>query len=163
VGTTLQYAGFWRRAAAVAIDSLIWLVLLVPIAGVSGLFGAHAAPSESEALSSGLLNLGINALSWGVTALCWVKWRATPGKWAMGLEVLDATTGDNISWGRAIWRYFAYLFSSIPLGLGYLWVVFYPRKQGFHDKLANTIVVHRRKAVPVQSVPVPEQRTSQPE
>jgi uncharacterized RDD family membrane protein YckC len=38
-------------------------------------------------------------------------------------------------------RYFAYFVSTIPFCLGFLWVAFDKRKQGWHDKLAHTVVV----------------------
>jgi uncharacterized RDD family membrane protein YckC len=40
-------------------------------------------------------------------------------------------------------RYAAYLASILPLMLGFLWVARDPRKQGFHDKIANTVVLYR--------------------
>jgi uncharacterized RDD family membrane protein YckC len=40
-----------------------------------------------------------------------------------------------------IGRYFAYYLSTILLGLGFLWIIWDPKKQGWHDKLAGTVVV----------------------
>ncbi len=48
-----------------------------------------------------------------------------------------------LSNGQAIGRYLAYYVSSIPLGLGLLWVAFDRRKQGWHDKLAGTFVIRK--------------------
>ena len=31
--------------------------------------------------------------------------------------------------------------SSLPLGLGYLWAFFHPRRQAWHDLIADTLVV----------------------
>ena len=42
-------------------------------------------------------------------------------------------------------RYLGYYVSAIPFGLGLLWVAFDPRKQGWHDKMAGTVVVRRRR------------------
>jgi len=51
-----------------------------------------------------------------------------------------------------IGRYFAYFISTIPLCLGFLWITFDRKKQGWHDKLAGTVVVRtlRRGAEPVK-------------
>jgi hypothetical protein len=38
-----------------------------------------------------------------------------------------------------------YLGCLIPLGLGFIWVAFDRRKQGWHDKAANTVVIRARK------------------
>ncbi|RYY81863.1 MAG: RDD family protein, partial [Comamonadaceae bacterium] len=42
----------------------------------------------------------------------------------------------------------AYFVSAIPLCIGFLWVAWDPRKQGWHDKLAGTVVVRARKRGP---------------
>ena len=41
----------------------------------------------------------------------------------------------------AFLRWIGYMLSSLPLNLGFLWVAFDARKQGFHDKLAGTVVI----------------------
>ena len=38
-------------------------------------------------------------------------------------------------------RYFAYIVSFMPLYLGFIWIYFDKRKQGFHDKIAGTVVI----------------------
>jgi uncharacterized RDD family membrane protein YckC len=45
-------------------------------------------------------------------------------------------------------RYFAYFLSTIPLGLGLIWVAFDKRKQGWHDKLAGTVVIKKANSSP---------------
>jgi uncharacterized RDD family membrane protein YckC len=37
-----------------------------------------------------------------------------------------------------------YYVSAIPFGLGLLWVGIDPKKQGWHDKLAGTVVIRRK-------------------
>ena len=51
-----------------------------------------------------------------------------------------AATGGPLSVGQSIGRYFGYYVSTIPLLLGLIWVAFDSRKQGWHDKLAGTVV-----------------------
>ncbi|MGH7748505.1 MAG: RDD family protein, partial [Candidatus Dormibacteria bacterium] len=68
---------------------------------------------------------------------------ATLGQRALGIRVLDATTGGSISLGRSLLRYVGLVLSAIPLGLGLMWAGWDPRKQGWHDKLANTVVLRR--------------------
>ena len=43
--------------------------------------------------------------------------------------------------GRAIGRYFAKFLSGLVIGLGYFWMLWDPKKQTWHDKLVNTVVV----------------------
>ena len=89
-------------------------------------------------------------LNWVLPAvavvLFWVYRQATPGKIAIGARIVDARTGGRPSTGQLIGRYFAYYVSMLPLMLGFIWVAFDARKQGWHDKLANTVVVRPKKS-----------------
>jgi uncharacterized RDD family membrane protein YckC len=53
------------------------------------------------------------------------------------------------STGQLVGRYLAYYVSIIPFMAGILWVAFDPRKQGWHDKLAGTVVVRPRRRGPM--------------
>jgi len=70
------------------------------------------------------------------------RFGATPGKHMMQLRVIDANTGDKPGWGKSTLRYLAYIISLLPLGLGFLWIAWDRRKQGFHDKIARTLVIY---------------------
>ena len=87
-------------------------------------------------------------ISWILPAVAciwlWHKLRATPGKMLIGAEVVDADTGEAITVGQSVIRYLGYFVSSLPLGLGLVWVAFDPRKLGWHDKMANTVVVRKK-------------------
>lgn len=68
-------------------------------------------------------------------------------------KIVNATTGQPISLLQAIIRYFAYLVSALPLGLGFLWMIWDKKKQGWHDKIANTVVVmHDEMDVPLNQL-----------
>ena len=75
----------------------------------------------------------------------WVKMQGTPGKLLLSVRVVDAKTGRNLSVGQSFARYLGYFVSAIPLGLGLLWVGFDSKKQGWHDKIAGTVVVRNRR------------------
>jgi uncharacterized RDD family membrane protein YckC len=55
--------------------------------------------------------------------------------------VIDAVSGDAIGTRQALLRYLGYFLSILPLGLGFLWIAWDARKQGWHDKLAGTVVI----------------------
>ena len=76
--------------------------------------------------------------------LFWIYRQATPGKMAIGAKIVDAKTGGKPSTGQLIGRYLAYYVSIIPLFLGIIWVGIDARKQGFHDKLAGTLVIRAK-------------------
>lgn len=140
------FAGFWIRVAATLIDTLLLLVIILPIN--LSVYGRDYL--ESTALVAGPVDF---LVSWVFPAIAiilfWMYRAATPGKMAVGLRIADARTGQNASTSQLIGRYFAYFVSLIAIGLGFLWVAWDPRKQGFHDKLAGTIVL-RRPRLPAQ-------------
>ena len=73
-------------------------------------------------------------------------WRfkgATPGKMVFHVEIVDAESLQPPSTKQLTIRYFAYIVSTLPLCLGFLWIFWDGKKQGWHDKLARTVVVRR--------------------
>lgn len=84
-------------------------------------------------------------ISWVLPAVAvimfWIFKQATPGKMAISAKIVDAATGQPASSAQLIGRYFAYFVATLPLFIGIIWVAFDKRKQGWHDKLAGTVVV----------------------
>jgi len=152
------YAGFWLRVLAYMIDSvvmfvplLVWTfiaVALSPIdwdtlAATESTWDPWSGASQDEAI--GVFYLwaygGSFAIQWVYHALLESSaWQATLGKRAAGIRVVDAQ-GQRLTFGRATGRYFGKILSSIPFNFGFLMVAFTDRKQGLHDKLAETFVV----------------------
>ena len=143
-----EYAGFWIRVWASLIDTALVCALIFPV--LTAIYGR--AYWDSSKFIQGPADF---LLSWIAPAvavvLFWMARQATPGKMAIGARVVDARTGGKPSTGQLIGRYLGYFVSTVPLCLGLLWVAFDPRKQGWHDKLAGTVVV-RRKGGTVQPV-----------
>ena len=139
---TLQPAGFWIRLGALIIDVIIIEIVIVPI--LLTIYGSEYF--TSTALIKGPADFFFSyALPIIYTISCWLLWRGTPGKLICGLRLVDAATGETLELWQAIVRYFGYIISAIPLFLGYIWVAFDARKQGFHDKLARSLVVRRQR------------------
>jgi len=65
----------------------------------------------------------------------------TLGKKVVGIRVVDLAGAGPIGFGRATVRYFGRIMSAIPLGLGYLWMLWDDQKQTWHDKFASSMVV----------------------
>jgi uncharacterized RDD family membrane protein YckC len=163
----VQEAGFVSRLAAFVLDVVIVSMSSIVFAALSSLilsfFGFSARDLSQEAPTSSalaVLQLIIIALA-GLAVLLfipayfilfWVLVGATPGKRILGLKVMR-TGARRLSWGRAIVRYFGYLISALPLFLGFLWILVDTRRQGWHDKLADTIVAY--------TWPVPESKQVQ--
>lgn len=137
----LKYAGFWIRVWATLIDSVILAVILIPL--LTWIFGLGYWTGDT--LINGPLDF---LLSWVLPAvaavLFWSAKQATPGKMAISARIVDAQTGGKPTTQQFVIRYLGYFVAMLPLLLGILWVAFDPRKQGWHDKLAGTVVVRKR-------------------
>lgn len=71
----------------------------------------------------------------------WLFLGATPGKILMGLRIVSSKTYSTPSALAYIIRYLSYSIATAPLLIGLLWVIFDKNKQGWHDKIAKTLVV----------------------
>lgn len=133
-----EYVGFWARVGAAIIDSILMAIVLVPIVTILG--GGYDW-DDMYSPKNILINGVLPAIA---VVLFWVYRQATPGKMAIGAKIVDAKTLGTPSTGQFIGRYLCYYLSSILLGLGFIWVGFDAKKQGWHDKLAGTVVVRSR-------------------
>lgn len=146
----IEYAGFWRRLFAALVDSM--LVSLVMSIGVALWLG----PEKTLQLAT--LDIHEHSMDYQfypleqiipalITLIFWSKWGATPGKMVVDCRIVDADTLQPASVGQLVLRYLCYLVSTLPLFLGFLWIAFSTRKQGWHDKLANTLVILNDEAL----------------
>lgn len=143
----LEYVGFWARVGAALIDTVLIMMVTAPL--LTAIYGT--AYWDGGALIKGPTDF---LLSWVFPAVAvivfWITRQATPGKMAVAARIVDADTGQPIGRRQAVIRYLGYYVAMLPLFLGIFWVAFDSRKQGWHDKLANTVVV-RRKGPPTAS------------
>ena len=136
----VEHVGFWKRVVAFFIDTFILLVVCVPL--LLAIYGReYFNPGRSG--MAGIWDFVINVLLPAAAALLFWRYRgATPGKMAISAKIVDARTGAAPSTGSLVVRYFAYIVSALPLMAGFLWIAFDRRKQGFHDKIAGTVVIY---------------------
>jgi len=143
----MEYAGFWRRGAAMTIDSAIFgIVLMVLMMGILG--GSMAGGVSEEVMGGGVMAINILSMvaMWLYFALMERSAKQpTLGKMMIGVIVTDAD-GNRISFGRTSGRYFAKIVSAIILMIGYLMAAFTQRKQALHDIMAGCLVVRKPKA-----------------
>jgi uncharacterized RDD family membrane protein YckC len=132
-----DYAGFWQRAAAFVIDALLVTVILTPLMVV--VFGMRRLSLDPSEHSWDLLALV--AIAAAVIAF-WRFCGATPGKIALGVKIVDAASGEPPAASRLALRFLGYFVSALPLYLGFLWIAVDRRKQGWHDKIARTVVIN---------------------
>ena len=125
----LRPAGFWIRFLAYLIDAVI-LGVINYVIGL--LIGQNNTAWGS--LISFLVDLAYFSYFWSQRG-------QTLGMMITNLRVIR-TDGSQLTWGRAIGRYFALVLSFLILFIGVIMVAFDSRKQGLHDKIADTLVVH---------------------
>jgi len=144
------YAGFWLRAVAYLLDTI--LVSLV-FGFVASFYPAAFVKPPDAATMTSLANLPqLTPAAFVVTiAGVWLyytlfeasPWQATPGKRMLHLYVADIF-GRRLTFARAAARNAAKLISSLTFLVGYLVAGFTPRKQALHDILASCLVLRGR-------------------
>lgn len=168
---SVEYVGFSSRMGALLVDCAILLapVSLVFSALFSAIFGAddtkqrvqqmvlHTQDNKLAAqtmmqmfldpahfdrwLTENILGTLVIAIA---VTVCWHYLSATPGKWLMGQKIVDAKTGYPPTKKQDILRFAGYFISVTPMLLGFFWMSWDSRKQGWHDKIAGTVVVVRK-------------------
>jgi len=138
----VQYAGFWLRLAAALIDLFLlgaFTGLVHFVVFLESPFNLSMADGQFHVISNKgwFENILVAVISIGM----WIRYLGTPGKLLLGCHVLDARTRQPLSFKQAALRYVAYLVSFVPLCLGFFWIGFDRHKQGFHDKIAKTVVL----------------------
>ena len=144
----LKYVGFWKRTVAVLVDTFLIILVTLPI-----LIWAYGIEYlNNEHMEKGSFDFIINYVFPTIAViLLWKYYQATPGKMIFKATIVDANTGGKPTLKQWIIRYLGYFVSLLPFGLGYFWVAFDKKKQGFHDKLANTVVIQSKV---IESEPV---------
>jgi len=132
-GSSGPRANFGQRLVAIIIDGIVVAIPVVILYVISKPLGIIAAI----------------VLGWGYAIyLEGSPSGQTVGKKAMGIRVIDFSSGGPIGYGRAFVRQLARILSGAPCYLGYLWMLWDKENQTWHDKLANDVVV------PVSAYPV---------
>ena len=147
LGDRYTYVGFWKRFWASWIDStLVWLISMpfsIAVYGTVFNYRQEVTGSLGELLFTLVFSFPVPGIG---TVLFWRYKGATPGKMVFAARVVDAKTGGTPTWGQLIGRYLAMFLSAIALGLGFVWIGIDDRKQGWHDKLAGTVVIRESNA-----------------
>jgi len=146
VDQTIQVIGFGRRLVASLIDMLVvgFLTFILVVALslailLIDIFTAYKYPDREFPVDTMTLWLGL-IVSVVYFVGYWAKSGQTFGKTVMGIRIVSAD-GTPLSWGKAFLRYIGYIVSGIVLSLGFLWLAFDSKRQGWHDKIAGTYVL----------------------
>lgn len=144
-----QYAGFGRRFLAYCVDFLILFPVGLAVQQMMGVnpFAVFQAQSLEQlrqiqqSSAGGLPTIVSLALALAFFLIMWVNFDgATPGKKLMAVKIVKAD-GSKVTYPVAFIRYVGYVLSAFVFMLGYLWIIWDKKKQGWHDKIAGTTVI----------------------
>jgi len=153
--TIYKFAGFWRRLIAFMIDNTIVTIIFSVfciIAATAYVFGAISSNSDAWIVDlTDPTSSFMSCLLYFVIMFVYFTYfhgatGHTPGKMLLGLQVVSAD-GAPISFGTAFLRTVGYFISSLlfTFPFGFIWAAFDKRKQGWHDKIAGTVVIIREQ------------------
>ena len=156
--TSVQYAGFWKRFGAFAIDGILFGGLseaayqIMKIIQQSA-YKSQKVPSDWSIMLSLVISIGFIFYSAIMESL---HFQATVGKMLSGLIVTN-NQGGRIGLGRALSRNFLkmVLLASVVPSLTFLFIFLPGKKRGLHDMMTGCVVVMKEpKVAPV--VPAPQ-------
>ena len=147
-------AGFWRRGGALVIDGIVLNLLQLPIGALVGnshdlvigyLRDSHA-PISPESLKNAAFGFAAEIIIQIIyCSLFYRAMGATPGKFLLGMRVINTKTGTFLGVGQTILREVIGKWISFLLLLGgFLMVAFRKDKRALHDLLAGTQVIVRK-------------------
>jgi len=165
----VEYASFTYRMLASVIDTILSAILLTPVIRYVGsifdLTKFDNLPNQMYSMTQqeliALMRQGLPGFLFEMAIVSviiiffWVKWGGTPGKSLLKMKIVDAKTNEKPGVTQSIIRYLGYFISFLPFLLGFVWIYYDKRKQGFHDKLARTVVIidRSKKDVPAEEKP----------
>lgn len=151
---TAPYIGFWKRAVAFIIDSIIAsippAVICLPL--IVWQVSKFAQMEGTEQAAGHIIAVGMIYVLWQILGLvcfwlyfAWLESgpkQATFGKRLLGMKVVDYK-GGRIGFGRATGRTFAKLLSYTLMYIGFIMAGMTNRKRTLHDFIAQTYVVRK--------------------
>lgn len=155
----VRYAGFWIRLVAYLVDAVLLNVIAIPLNLVAlGNSGFVCTSTNYTVITSGTSIQGVNYscsptgagyLIYVVLGLLYFTFMwstgATLGQRLLRIRVVDAATNKPLTLARSLARYFGFVLSLIPLAIGLIWAAFDARKCGWHDHMANSIVLRGKQ------------------
>jgi uncharacterized RDD family membrane protein YckC len=133
----LEYAGFWVRLGANVIDIAIIALFLYAVYLIILEF-------TNITIFWILSYFATGCIIWFLVIVYFAgfwAWRGqTPGKMIMGIKIIR-TDSSPITLSYSLYRFVGYIVCMFTLCIGFIWVAFDKRKQGLHDKIADTYVV----------------------
>lgn len=148
---TYIYGGFWRRFFAFMIDETIltaigWILFVIGGTALNlGIQTREMFFDEDMFWGLGFRYFILYQFLTGLLSMAYFTYLhgtmgQTLGKKILGLKVMQET-GESMRPGLAFLRWVGYLINAVCMNLGFIWIAFDGRKQGWHDKIAGTVVI----------------------
>lgn len=137
-----RYAGFWVRFCATALDTVLLLALSLGTDVATGSTLRQALGiDDSEWTSRDWVLLAIDLIVSGAYEVILVtRYGGTLGKLACRLRVVTGG-GARLTYRQSFLRMLAKWVSTVPCGIGFIFVAFDAQKRGLHDMMCNTRVI----------------------
>jgi uncharacterized RDD family membrane protein YckC len=146
-----EYASFGIRLGATLLDSMffmfVFLGTLYLFMGNDAFLFAQGKPllSDYSDIQLNLYTFFYNIVPAILTIFFWIRYKGTPGKIILSIEVVNEETGEALSFGRSLIRYIGYFISGIPFGAGFFWMLVDARNRTWHDMMAKSVVIYSNK------------------
>lgn len=149
------YASFLERCGAIIIDAVIVgigvgvLSALAQLITVSFMMQSVNNPSGAAPTVS-LITIFIMIVQFVLEMVIWYFYFLSPiakngqtlGKKLLKIKIVREDTGEPLGFPKVFLReIIGRMAAGFVFGLGYFWVLWDDKKQGWHDKIAGTIVV----------------------
>ncbi len=143
----IAYASGGARLVAYIVDTIVAGILIVAVTIILGIvMSAGAASNSGAAVGGGALVwfIALLVISLGYFPWFWSHGGATPGMKMLNIRVVREVDGGPVTGGQAILRLIGYWINSLVFYIGFIWILIDAHRQGWHDKLANTVVIESR-------------------
>jgi uncharacterized RDD family membrane protein YckC len=138
----IQLAKIEKRVLAHVIDDFLLTILLF-FTIIEGISSADSPENMIILINSFVLEFTLMKFFYHVifTGI----YGASLGKIVMKIRIVNMHDFGDPTWRDAFYRGGVRIASETVFWLGFLWAIFDPNKQGWHDKSAKTIVVDVKK------------------
>ncbi len=134
-----RYAGAWRRLGALLID----LFLVATVIGF-GFLAWITVSQDTPEWDSHFVRVWIGG-TLSIAVLLKIvldaELRGTPGLHLVDCLLVDAHSGNAITLNQSVTRLLGTVLAILPALLGLAWMLWDRRRQGWHDKLAGSVII----------------------
>lgn len=136
----VNYASPGARLVAYIVDGICMFVVFILLTIVLGaLVATGSGTGRGTAVLLYLLVVFIVSIAY--FPWFWSHGGATPGMQMLHIRVVREQDGGPVSGGSAILRLIGYWINSIVFYIGFIWILIDSHRQGWHDKIAGTVVI----------------------